>query len=206
MDKPRKIKNRERWMKKYFNRFQGRETSNYDEMIQGDYNRAIERAHALSSITKEDYASTQPVLITVPDSYTDNDRVAYRLDKLQDGTMTLRYDQSLVTTLFFGEDTLYYHQCNIDHRDGRIGFDVAGEFNYFDVVHMETAIKHDKPEHPKYIILDLELTLTDGTIVPIHLRNHRLHEGYELPGLLTDKEQHILDTIKAKVRGRRLSD
>ncbi len=190
-------------MKKYFKRFQGREKTNYDEMIQGDYNRAIERAHDLSSISKADYQNAQPILITVPDSYTDADRVAYRLDKLQDGTMTLRYDQSLVTSLFFGEDSLYYHQCNIDHRDGKIGFDVAGEFNYFDVVHMETAIKYDKPEHPKYIILDLELTLIDGTIVPLHLRNHRLHEGYELPGLLTEKEKLVLDQIKSRVRGRR---
>lgn len=190
-------------MKKYFKRFQGREKTNYDEMIQGDYNRAIERAHDLSSMSKADYQNAQPILITVPDSYTDADRVAYRLDKLQDGTMTLRYDQSLVTSLFFGEDSLYYHQCNIDHRDGKIGFDVAGEFNYFDVVHMETAIKYDKPEHPKYIILDLELTLIDGTIVPLHLRNHRLHEGYELPGLLTEKEKLVLDQIKSRVRGRR---
>ncbi len=190
-------------MKKYFKRFQGREKTSYDEMIQGDYNRAIERAHDLSSISKADYQNAQPILITVPDSYTDADRVAYRLDKLQDGTMTLRYDQSLVTSLFFGEDSLYYHQCNIDHRDGKIGFDVAGEFNYFDVVHMETAIKYDKPEHPKYIILDLELTLIDGTIVPLHLRNHRLHEGYELPGLLTEKEKLVLDQIKSRVRGRR---
>jgi hypothetical protein len=201
MSAEKKEKNRTKWTSKYFKKFSGRHLDNYDEMLQEDYDNVIQRAYELSSISEADYDSL--VLITVPDAFEKNGKVNYRLDKKDDGTHTLLYDQALVTALFFGEDTLYYHQANVDHRDGHIGFDVAGEFGYFDVVHMETSLKYDNNEHPKYITLDLEIGLSDGTITPFHLRNHRIHDEYDLHGLLTPTEQKVLDTIKKKVRSSR---
>jgi len=142
-------------------------------------------------------------LITVPDAFDKDGRVNYRLDTREDGTHTLLYDQALVTALFFGHDTLYYHQANIDHRDGHIGFDVSGEFSYFDVVHMETSLKYDNNDKPKYITLDIEIGLSDGNKVPFHLRNHRIHDDYNLDTLLTPTEQKVLHTLKQKVRESR---
>jgi hypothetical protein len=197
----KKEKNRLKWTSKYFKKFSGRHQDNYDEMLQEDYDKVVSRAHELSSISEADYDAL--ILITVPDAFEKNGRVTYRLDKKADGTHTLLYDQALVTALFFGEDTLYYHQANVDHRNGHIGFDVAGEFSYFDVVHMETSLKYDNNDHPKYITLDLEIGLSDGTITPFHLRNHRIHDDYDLHGLLTPTEQKVLDTIKKKVRSSR---
>jgi hypothetical protein len=200
MKKEMSSKKRARWMRKYFKRFLGREKGDLEEILQKDFQIAIERAHQLLSIKPEDYQNEQPVLITVPDSFTKYDKVTYRLDTKSNGNATLHYDQSLVTTLFFGQESLFYHQCNIDHRDGRFAMDIAGEFRYFDVVHVETAIKYDDEDKPKYLILDLEVSLTDGTIIPIHLRNHRLHDTYELPGLLTDQEKLVLETLKKHIR------
>ena len=200
--KPEKlVKNRAKFTSKYFKKFSGRSKDNYEEMLQSDYQRAIERAHQLSSIDQNDYAT--PIIITVPDSFHQGDKVTYRLDKKSDGTNTLLYDQALITALFFGSDSLYYYQANIDHRNGHIAFDIAGEFNYFDVVHMETGLKYDNPAHPKYIMLDIEVGLVDGTMIPFHLRNHRIHDDYDLPSLLTETEQKILDILKSKVRESR---
>ncbi|MDO9628515.1 MAG: hypothetical protein Q7I99_01330 [Acholeplasmataceae bacterium] len=199
--KPKIIKNRSKFTSKYFKKFSGRAEDSYEDMLHEDYKHVINRAHQLSSIKETDYESL--IVITVPDAFDHKGKVAYRLDKKSDGTYTLLYDQALVTVLFFGSDSLFYHQANVDHRNGHIGFDVAGEFNYFDVVHMETSIKYDNNDRPKYITLDLEVGLADGVIVPFHLRNHHIHSEYELNTLLTENEQKILDILKSKVRNSR---
>lgn len=201
-DAVKENKKRQKFTSKYFKKFSGRSQHSYEDMLQTDYKTAIKRAELLSSIQPGDYDS--PIIITVPDAYNQGGRVTYRLDQRPDGTQTLLYDQALVTILFFGADSLFYYQANIDHRNGHIGYDVAGEFNYFDVVHMETALKYDHPDRPKYITLDLEIGLADGVIVPFHLRNHRIHDLYDLPVLLTEHEQKVLDTIKNKVRTSRI--
>lgn len=199
--KEKKIKNRAKYTSKYFAKFSGRSHQSYDQMLKDDYDHIIKRALELSSINETDFNSY--MMITVPDSFDQQSTVNYRLDKKEDGTYTLLYDQALVTVLFFGDDVLYYHQANVDHRNGHIANDVSGEFSYFDVVHMETELKYDRPIKPKYIMLDLEVGLADGTVVPFHLRNHRLHEEYHLDGVLTNEEKRLLDTLKQKVRESR---
>lgn len=203
MKKSKETKNRAHLMKKFFNKYTGKEKDSIEHLIQADYDQIIERAEQLSSIDKNDYPSNAPIMIKVPDSFTKKDRVSYRLVQKEDKSTVLLYDQALVTTLFFGETSLFYHQCNVDHRTGNIAFDIAGEFNYFDVVHMETALKFDHSENPKYLMLDLELTLIDGTLIPFHLRNHRLYDSYRLPSLLTDQEKMILEQFKHHIRGKR---
>ena len=199
--KEKKVKNRAKYTSKYFKKFSGRAHQSYDQMLKQDYDNIIKRALELSSISEIDYESY--MMITVPDSFDQQSTVNYRLDKKEDGSYTLLYDQALVTVLFFGNDVLYYHQANVDHRNGHIAYDVSGEFNYFDVVHMETALKYDRPIRPKYLTLDLEVGLADGTVVPFHLRNHHMHEEYDLDGVLTKEEKKFLDTLKQKVRESR---
>ena len=198
---PKPIKNREKWTKKYFKKFAGRSKDSYDLMLYEDYEHAIDRAHKLLSISQDLY--DKPFIITIPDAFGSKDRVTYRIDKRPDGTHTLLFDQALVTILFFGEEALYYYQANIDHRNGHIAYDKAGEFSYFDVVHIETEFAYDNLDKPKFITLDLGIGLSDGQKISLHLRNHRLHEHYELPDLLTLAEEEIINTLKIKVRASR---
>jgi hypothetical protein len=199
--KEKRVKNREKFTVKYFKKFSGRHADSFDDMVATDYKNAIERATTLLSINSNDYEA--PYIITVPDSFSNKKKVFYRLDKKEDGTHTLIYDQALLTILFFGSDSLFHYQANVDHTNGRIGFDKTGEFNYFDVVHMETVLNYDHLEKPKYIMLDLIIGLVDGTKIALHLRNHRIHDTYELPSLLTETESRILDVLKHKVRESR---
>jgi hypothetical protein len=198
---PKGIKNREKWTKKYFKKFAGRSKDSYELMLYEDYEHAIDRAHKLLSITQQDY--TKPVIITIPDAFGTKDRVTYRLDKKPDGTHTLLFDQALVTILFFGEEALYYYQVNVDHRNGHHAYDKAGEFSYFDVVHIETSLAYDQVDKPKFITLDLSIGLSDGQKISLHLRNHRIHDHYDLPDVLTKEEQDILNLLKDKVRQSR---
>lgn len=191
-------KNRPKWTKKYFSKFSGKAKTGFYDFVQQDYKNAMLRAEKLSSINQELYG--KPIIITIPDSFNNTSKVQSRLDNKPDGSITQVFDQSLITVLFFGESTLYYYQANIDHRNGVIAFDIAGEFNYFDVVHMETQIGYDHVDKPKYITLDFEVGLSDGRVIPFHLRNHRLHPDYKIPELLTKTEQQILDLFKNRVR------
>lgn len=186
---------------KYFKKFSGRSLDTYDEMVKADYENAIERAHQLSNIQKYDYSA--PILITVPDAFKHGERVNYRLDQKKDGTYTMMYDQALLYVLFFGKSSLFYYKANVDHRTGNIASDVAGEFSYADVIHVETELKYDNIDRPKYITLDLEIGLIDSTMIAFHLRNHRLLQDYNLPGLLTEQEKQILSILKTKVRESR---
>jgi hypothetical protein len=195
---PKQIKNREKWTKKYFKKFSGRSQDSYDLMLLEDYANAIDRAHKLLNITQDDY--DKPVIITIPDAFGTKDRVTYRIDKKPDGSFTRLFDQAMLNILFFGDDALYYYQVNVDHRNGHFGYDQAGEFSYFDVVHIETKLSYDDTDKPKFITLDLHIGLSDGQKVSLHLRNHRIHEHYELPELITKEEEEIIRTLKQKVR------
>jgi hypothetical protein len=197
-EEKKKQKIRPKWTKKYFTKFSGKEKGLFQKYVDQDYKNAISRAEKLSSIDNKAYG--KPILIVIPDAFNKSSKVRYRLDKKPDGGVTQIYDQALLTALFFGENTLFYYQANIDHRSGHIAFDTAGEFNYFDVVHMETQLKYDNPEKPKYLALELEVGLSDGRMIPFHLRNHRLHDEYQLPDVLTKTEQQILDLFKKRVR------
>lgn len=199
--KEKPLKNREKWTNKYFKKFTGRAHDSFEDLMKEDFKNAMKRALLLSSIQKTDYE--KPVIITIPDAYNQGGKVTYRLDVRKDGSQTLVYNQSLITILFFGKDSLFYYQANIDHRNGHIGYDISGEFNYFDVTHIETQLKYDNPDKPKYLTLDVEIGLVDGTIKPFHLRNHRIHDCYELPDLLTETEQEVLTLIKSRVRDSR---
>lgn len=199
--KEKRPQDRAKLTTKYFKKVTGKSIDALNDVIQADYAKVIERALQLSNIEKGDYSA--PILITVPDAFHHGGKVNYRLDKKEDNTFTLIYDQALIYVLFFGKNSLFYYQSNINHMNGHIASDIAGEFSYSDVVHIETELKYDHVDHPKYITLDLEVGLVDGTIVPFHLRNHRIHQDYNLPTMLTNQEQQVLSLLKKKVRESR---
>lgn len=201
MKKKKVVKNRAKYTSKYFKKFAGRSQATYEDMVNEDYKNVIKRALELSSLEENDYDSL--MMLTVPDAFDHQSKVTYRLDKKEDDTQTLLYDQALVTCVFFGDETLYYYRANVDHRNGHIGHDISGEFSYFDVVHLETILKFDNINKPKYLTLDIEVSLSDGTMIPFHLRNHHLHEFYDMKEYLTPEEKEFLDQLKLKVRQSR---
>ena len=77
--KPKKIKNRSRWTQKYFNKFSGRAKDSFMKFIKEDYNMAVVRAERLSSINRNAY--DKPIMISIPDSFSNSSKVSYRLDK-----------------------------------------------------------------------------------------------------------------------------
>lgn len=196
------FQNRSRWMKKYFKKVLGHAKKQYDEFIKTDYENVVERATMISGIKKTDYDKL--VLITVPDAFKTTRDIKYRFDHKEDDSFTLKYDQALATVLFFGDESLFYYKVNIDHISGDMNSDIAGEFNFFDVVHMETSLKYDDGDKPTHIMLDLNITLSNGVVIVFNLRNHHLHASYKLSSLITKTENEILNAIKGRIRASRI--
>ncbi len=193
---------REKFTRKFFRRIKSRAKGQIDILIKKDYYEAEKRAKTLLGITERDYQ--QQVLITVPDSFTNKNDVRYHLEVEKEGNNKLYFDQAYVTILFYSLKSLYIYQCNIDHRTGFIGHDRAQEFNYFDVVSVETEIKYDRDDRPKYSILNAALTLSNDQKFLIRLRNQRLNDQTAGQALLSQKEQHVLQMLKDRIRASKV--
>ncbi len=196
------FKNRIKYTNKIFKHLKAKAKGQIDVLIKKDYFEAQKRAKSLLGINEKDYY--QQVLITVPDSFSNRDEVKYHLEVEKDGENKLYFDQAYVTILYYGKETLFIYQCNIDHRSGYIGHDRAQEFNYFDVISVETSIKFDNDTRPKYSVLNAELTLSNNQKFLIHLRNQRLDSQPLEQPLLSEKEQNVLQMLKERIRASKV--
>ncbi len=202
-DKAKKLfKHRLKFTKRFFRRIKSKAKGKIDVLINRDYMETVKRAKMLLGISEKDYQ--QQILITVPNSFSNHGDVKYHLEVDQDGTNKLYFDQAHVTVLFYGVNSLFIYQCHINHRSGFIGHDRAQEFKYTDVISVETVIKFDNDAKPKYSVLNAELTLINNQKFSIHLRNQRLHDQLPNQPLLSEKEQHVLQMLKNRIRAHKV--
>ncbi|MBN2268114.1 MAG: hypothetical protein V3569_00825 [Acholeplasmataceae bacterium] len=195
------VNNRLKRVEQYFKKVSGSTAEDIHKIMHEDYNRAIKRAELMASIDRKSY--DQPYVLLIPFQKENGRKVSYRLDLLANGAQTLLYDQTLISVLFFAENTFYYYQSHIDHQTGEISMDLSGEFDYFDVVHIVTRLGYDDPQKPKYETLDLEIGLSDGAVVPIHLRSYRLQSDYKPEIFISEDELKIINRLKKNVRESR---
>ncbi len=198
----KELKNRDRWVTKYFKKSLGQSDEKYEGFVDGDYEKAISRSLQLSSLEKKDYRSS--VLIAIPAPFKENGDVKFRFDHKYDGTFTLNYNQALITILFFGAKSLFYYKVKMDHHTGNVKDDLTGEFNFADVVHLKTELRHENINRHQHLVLDIIISLSNGENISVNLRNHRIHANYNLTTLLTETETKTLDLIKKKVRDAKL--
>lgn len=196
------FKHRLKFTRRFFRRLKSKAKGKIDILIKKDYFEAEKRAKTLLGITEKDYQ--QQILITVPDSFSNQENVKYHLEVQKDGPNKLYFNQAYVTVLFYGKKSLYIYQCNIDHRSGLIGYDRAQEFNYFDVISVETTVKYDNESKPKYSVLNAELTLSNNQKFLIHLRNQRIHDQLPDQPLISEKEQKVLQMLKDRIRASKV--
>ena len=197
----KEVTNRLKRVEQYFKKVSGSTADDIHKIMHEDYQNAIKRAELMASIDRKSY--DQPYVLLIPHQKEKGRKVSYRLDLLANGAQTLLYDQTLISVLFFGQDTFHYYQSHIDHQTGEISMDLSGEFGYFDVVHVVTRLGYDNPQKPKYETLDLEIGLSDGAVVPIHLRSIQLQSDFKPEIFISNDELKIINRLKEKVRERR---
>jgi hypothetical protein len=183
-------------VKKYFELRVGAPDELMEKILATDLE--IVRRRAVTLGVLEGHLTEKPIQIMLPDHFLEDD-ILYRLDT-QKKVSTLRYSQAALTTLFYDETRLYYHQCNLDVITGEISDDVFGEFAFVDVVSMETFLTDGPEEDPNFVRLDLEIQLTNGAEFILTLRRHPSSRDYVMDPLLSESESTILKTLKTLVR------
>ena len=187
---------RESKVRKYFELRLGKVDETFEKVLATDLELLRRRARDLGLVPKE--VAAKPVQLMIPDHFLEED-IKYRLDEFKGGS-NLRYSQAAITTLFYDQVRLYYHQCNLDIMSGVVYDDVAGEFTFEDVVTVETFLSYGAEDDPNHVRLDVELQLSNGSELLLTLRRHPLTEDYEREPLLTEEETQFLKLLKGFVR------
>lgn len=190
--------NRPKWVKKFFKKQQGKPQDYIQKYLAKDQDRLLKRMHALLNLEADDYQKL--FFVKMPSAVNDKTNVKYRLSVDKNGVQSLLYDQAYINILCFGEDTLYQYHAQIDYYTGRITDEATSTFRYFDIVTLDTKLGYDNNDKPKYLQFGLSLSLTNGRLVKLDLRNHRLNDAYDLNTVLTAQEERILSLLKLKMQ------
>ena len=134
----------------------------------------------------------EPLELVCPEVYPRRKTIVYRYFK-EDSKVY--YSQIGYTWLFFGEKSLYYYHSSVNHVYGYIGYEVSTEFDYKDIVTVQTTVNH---VHGVETLM-LTLSLVNGEYVNIALRT-RPNNFYGSTHALSDKEAAVLSTIRKVIR------
>lgn len=140
---------------------------------------------------KADYVST-PVEVISPELYPGRNTIIYRYIKKPN---KIYYSQSSYNWLLFGKDTLFHYRASINHIYGLVGYEVAEEIKYSDIVNIKTTVgKTNNTE-----TLTLSLGITNGDNIDIMLRNIP-NQMFDETRQLSDAEANIVNTVRKAVR------
>ena len=175
------MKKRIKLMNKYFRKPKGKPKKEVQDLINADVENALQRATKL--INNKNVA--EPLILRTADTNTEDLR--YRLTRTKKGeNFLVEYDNTLLTAIFLGEQTLNYYQVLIDHVTGELYDDVVGEVNYKDITNTELAINHDRDERgPVLSTVTFDLHLNGSGTLSFDLRNHYAFDEERYLNILT---------------------
>lgn len=191
------MKNRAKVLKRYFRRSRGKQKDNVVEVIQQDIDKALERAKLLLSLENENVS--KPLIIKAAN--TENENIRFKVVKLPDKTTRVDYNESLLTTIYLGTNSLFFHEAIVNHIHGYVLEDYASEVKYRDIVHVETFLDYEHRYNTVGLSsLYLLLHLINGTTIALNLRNHYMHNRKDYPELVTKEEKAIITNIQKAIR------
>ncbi|MGI6782114.1 MAG: hypothetical protein ACOX56_04760 [Acholeplasmataceae bacterium] len=196
------MKERLNWFNKYFQKGTGKFDPQFVAYRDEAHDLAFKRAFELLSITEADVKEESAIVLMTPEQLDVKSKVRFKVALFDDDEAELLYDQALITILMFGEESLFYYQANADYRYGLVTNDLVGELNYLDIMNIETTFEYDDLHNPLFEIVNVELWLYDGTILPLTLR-YRLFNGVIEELVLSPKEKLVLNRLHSIVRNKR---
>lgn len=190
------MKKRVKLVRKHFRKKYGKENGKVSELIQADIDKALIRAQLLLSIS--DQVVSEPLIIKTAN--TENEQIKYRVTRGKKPEK-VEYTESNLTTLYLGENSLFFHEAIVNHIYGYVLEDYASEVKYRDIVHVETYLEYDhRINNIGISSLYLLLHLINGTTITLNLRTHYMHNRKDYPELLTDDERNLISSIQKAIR------
>lgn len=191
------MKQRTKLMKKYFKKRSGQEDHSVQSLLAETMQEAQKRAKKLLCI--EDVKVSKPLVISMPDLGKGR-KLQYRITKLENDQYIVHYNYAVFSTIYFSEDTLFYHNAIVNNLTGKVDADITGEISLYDIIHIETSLTYDTYNGTPSSLLTLTLNLVDGDHISFPIRKHILLDDYTYPELLTKEERYVIETIKKAVR------
>lgn len=133
-----------------------------------------------------------PVEITYPELYPGRNTIVYRYSKK---SKKVYYSQVGFNWLMFGEKTFYYYHMSVNHIYGYVGYGVAEEVNYKDIVSVKTVTTRTG----KFEKVTLFLSLKSGDKIEIILRNRPTKSEGSTENL-NEQEKLVLGMIRKTIR------
>lgn len=136
-----------------------------------------------------------PLEVVCPDLYPGRNTIVYRYMKKNN---KVYYSQTGYNWLLFGKDSLFHYTASVNHIYGYVGYEVAEEVRYTDVVNVKTVVsKENNCER-----LTLYLSLVNGTEVKLILRNlpNQLENSTRQ---LSDVEANLINTVRRCIRNNK---
>ena len=196
------MKDRLKWFNKFFKKGTGEADPQFQVYRDEVHEIAFKRAFELLRIEEGDVSLEQPIILLAPEQLDQRSKVRYKVVLEDEKVAELIYDQALITILMFGENSLFYYQANADYRYGLVTNDVVSEVNYLDIMSFQTSFEYDDLQDPLFEIVDLELFLYDGGVVPFNLR-FRMFNGVMEDLVLSETEKLVLDKFHQVVRNKK---
>ena len=159
------------------------------------HDRGIAYSQLFKNLSIENIKSryqAEPIEVVCPEVYPRRKTIVYRYFKKDS---KVYYSQIGYSWLFFGEKSLYYYHSSVNHIYGYVGHEVSCEFDYKDIVSIQTSTTHENDVEA----LVLSLSLVNGQTLDIALRT-RPNRIYGSTHELSEKEAQVLSTIRSVIR------
>jgi len=165
-----------------------------EQWMKEDHDVAYKQLFEALSIEKnpENFIET-PIEFAAPQVYPGRGRTLFHFKK-----DSIVYSQSNYHWILFGKDTLFHYSASVNHLDRIIGYEVAEEFLYTDIVTIKTQTKRINEGSKSFEVMELVFTLINGQSVEIIVRNIESKDDATRP--LTEVEKYALQTIRRVIR------
>jgi hypothetical protein len=193
-------KNRQKFMHSYFSkRMEGAE--DFDHLIQKDYDNALKRAKTVLGLSEQEINEYSPIVVSLPEVFYPGSKLLFKMGKLNDH---LRYNQSRISVLLFGEKQLYYYTALIDHIQSAISDDYTVEIPYQALVSVETKSVRLFDTKSYHHFIDYQLFLVNDHAITIRFKDivkaeKELQKGVAIP----DDTQKVLSSLSRFLREKR---
>lgn len=193
-------KNRKKFMQSYFSKkMDGAET--FDRLVQKDYDQAIQRAKGVLGLEDKEVNQYSPLVVSLPEIFYPGSKLRIKMGKKNDN---LRYNQSRISVLLFGEKQFFYYSVLINHEEGFYSDDYAVEIPYQALVSVETKSFRLFDKKSFHHFIDYQLFLVNDHGITIRLKDivkdqKELQKGISIP----EDTQNILSNLSRFLREMR---
>lgn len=148
---------------------------------------------------KDEYIE-DPLEFINPDLYPGRNTILYRFVRKSG---KVYYSQTRYDWILFGEKNLFHYGSSINHIYGFVGFEVADEVAYTDIVNVKTTVKRITKNFHVYDQLVLNISLVDAREIEVIIRNRVVKKDHGSTLRIDALEEQVLKKLRLAIRNNK---